>query len=101
MRENEPVLLVFSVCEGEIILEKGEILFEKRQSSLTLVRFQQDMGMHDCAGWGLSTAHQLLELLTLVPVQLHTVLFHLGSFFRSCSVLLEGYPFSPLLSHEL
>jgi hypothetical protein len=31
MRENEPVLLVFSVCEGEIILEKGEILSEKRQ----------------------------------------------------------------------
>ena len=30
MRENEPVLLVFSVCEGEIILEKGEILSEKR-----------------------------------------------------------------------
>ena len=31
MRENEPVLLVFAVCEGEIILEKGEILSEKRQ----------------------------------------------------------------------
>jgi hypothetical protein len=30
MRENEPVLLVFSVCEEEIILEKGEILSEKR-----------------------------------------------------------------------
>ena len=30
MQENEPVLLVFSVCEGEIILEKGEILSEKR-----------------------------------------------------------------------
>jgi hypothetical protein len=30
MRENEPVLLVFSVCDGEIILEKGEILSEKR-----------------------------------------------------------------------
>jgi hypothetical protein len=30
MRETEPVLLVFSVCEGEIILEKGEILSEKR-----------------------------------------------------------------------
>jgi hypothetical protein len=31
MRENEPVLLVLSVCDGEIILEKGEILSEKRQ----------------------------------------------------------------------
>jgi hypothetical protein len=30
MRENEPVLLVLSVCDGEIILEKGEILSEKR-----------------------------------------------------------------------
>jgi len=27
MRENEPVLLVLSVCDGEIILEKGEILW--------------------------------------------------------------------------
>jgi hypothetical protein len=27
----EPVLLVLSVCDGEIILEKGEILSEKRQ----------------------------------------------------------------------
>ena len=33
MRENEPVLLIFSVCEEEIILEKGEILSEKRHSS--------------------------------------------------------------------
>ena len=31
MRENEPVLLVLSICDGEIILEKGEILSEKRQ----------------------------------------------------------------------
>lgn len=30
MQENEPVLLVLSVCDGEIILEKGEILSEKR-----------------------------------------------------------------------
>jgi len=30
IRENEPVLLVLSVCDGEIILEKGEILSEKR-----------------------------------------------------------------------
>jgi hypothetical protein len=29
MRENEPVLLVLSVWDGEIILEKGEILSEK------------------------------------------------------------------------
>jgi ABC-type Na+ transport system ATPase subunit NatA len=29
MRENEPVLLVLSVCDGKIILEKGEILYEK------------------------------------------------------------------------
>jgi hypothetical protein len=33
MRENEPVLLVLSVCDGEIILEKGEILCEKCQLS--------------------------------------------------------------------
>jgi hypothetical protein len=32
MRENEPVLLVLSVCNGEIILEKGEILSEKRHN---------------------------------------------------------------------
>jgi hypothetical protein len=31
MRENTPVLLVFPVCDGEIILEKGGILSEKRQ----------------------------------------------------------------------
>ena len=31
MRENEPVLLVLSVCDGEVILENGEILCEKRQ----------------------------------------------------------------------
>jgi hypothetical protein len=30
MRENKLVLLVFSVYDGEIILEKGEILSEKR-----------------------------------------------------------------------
>jgi hypothetical protein len=29
MRGNEPVLLVLSVCDGKIILEKGEILYEK------------------------------------------------------------------------
>ena len=33
MRENEPVLLVLSVCDGEIILEKGEILSEKLETS--------------------------------------------------------------------
>ncbi len=33
MRENTPVLLVFPVCDGEIILEKGGILSEKRQES--------------------------------------------------------------------
>jgi len=33
MRENEPVLLVLSVCDGEIILEKGEILCEKCQGA--------------------------------------------------------------------
>jgi hypothetical protein len=32
MRKKEPVLLVLSVCDGEIILEKGEILFEKRHA---------------------------------------------------------------------
>ena len=30
MREDVPVLIVFFVCAGEIILEKGEILCEKR-----------------------------------------------------------------------
>jgi hypothetical protein len=34
MRENEPVLLVLSVCDREIILEKGEILSEKRQTGV-------------------------------------------------------------------
>jgi len=34
MRENEPVLLVLSVCDGKIILEKGEILYEKCHSGL-------------------------------------------------------------------
>jgi len=34
MRENEPVLLVLSVCDGEIILEKGEILCEKCQKDI-------------------------------------------------------------------
>ena len=38
MRENEPVLLVLSVCDGEIILEKGEILCEKCQAALGLFR---------------------------------------------------------------
>jgi hypothetical protein len=33
MRENEPVLLVLSVCDGKIILEKGEILYEKCQKA--------------------------------------------------------------------
>jgi hypothetical protein len=33
MRENEPVLLVLSVYDGEIILEKGEMLSEKRHLS--------------------------------------------------------------------
>jgi hypothetical protein len=42
MRENEPVLLVLSVCDGEIILENGEILSEKRQ--------ERRMLMHSCGG---------------------------------------------------
>ncbi len=36
MRENEPVLFVLSVCDREIILEKGEILSEKRQTVYSL-----------------------------------------------------------------
>ncbi len=36
IRENKPVLLVLSVCDGEIILEKGEILSEKCQRSQQL-----------------------------------------------------------------
>ena len=35
-RENEPVLLVLSVCDGEIILEKGKILSEKRHFEWSL-----------------------------------------------------------------
>ncbi len=38
MRENEPVLLVLSVCDGKIILEKGEILYEKCQVPLQCIR---------------------------------------------------------------
>ena len=37
MRENEPVLLVLSVCDGKIILEKGEILYEKCHTIPVLV----------------------------------------------------------------
>ena len=37
MRENKPVLLVLSAYDGEIILEKGEILSEKRQKPLALI----------------------------------------------------------------
>jgi hypothetical protein len=39
MQENEPVLLVLSVCDGEIILEKGEILCEKCHKLLFLFTF--------------------------------------------------------------
>jgi len=35
MRENVPVLLVLSVCDGKIILEKGEILFYMRNVKIT------------------------------------------------------------------
>ena len=38
MRENEPVLLVLSVCDGEIILENDEILCEKRHEGYSLWR---------------------------------------------------------------
>jgi hypothetical protein len=37
MRENEPVLLVLSVCDGEIILEKGEILSETDRNHWAIV----------------------------------------------------------------
>ena len=37
IRENEPVLLVLSVCDGEIILEKGEILCEKCQLVFVII----------------------------------------------------------------
>ena len=47
MRENEPVLLVFSAYEVEIILEKGEILCEKRQSILQSIDEGPSQG--DCA----------------------------------------------------
>ena len=36
MQENVPVLLVLSVCDKEIILEKGEILCEKRHFAISL-----------------------------------------------------------------
>jgi hypothetical protein len=42
MRENEPVLPVLSVCDGEIILEKGGILSEKRQYEPWAARFPQN-----------------------------------------------------------
>ena len=32
IRENQPVLFVLAVRDGEIILENGEILSEKRQT---------------------------------------------------------------------
>jgi hypothetical protein len=37
MRENKPILLVLSAYDGEIILEKGEILSEKRQGRARVV----------------------------------------------------------------
>ena len=46
MRENEPVLLVLSVCDGEIILEKGEILCEKCHYGWLWVR-------HTFLAWGI------------------------------------------------
>ncbi len=42
MRENEPVMLVLSVCDGEILLEKGEMLSEKRQR-ITPSAFEREM----------------------------------------------------------
>jgi hypothetical protein len=39
MRENEPVLFVPPVRDGEIILENGEILSEKRQLAGFIFRF--------------------------------------------------------------
>jgi len=47
MRENTPVLLVFPVCDGEIILEKGGILSEKRQSDTI---FASKPSPSDCRG---------------------------------------------------
>jgi hypothetical protein len=50
MRENKPVLLVLSVCDGEIILEKGEILCEKRQQSIKrslLLTFVSNRGRYN------------------------------------------------------
>jgi len=44
MRENEPVLLVLSVCDGEIIFEKGEILCEKCQPLLSFYARRDDFG---------------------------------------------------------
>jgi hypothetical protein len=38
MRESEPVLLVLSVRDGEIILEKGEILSEKRHETVKVIQ---------------------------------------------------------------
>ncbi len=45
MRENVPVLLVLSVCDGEIILEKGEILSEKRLVVNVKVRKETSVNM--------------------------------------------------------
>jgi hypothetical protein len=40
MQENVPVLLVLSVCDKEIILEKGEILWEKRHCRTGFTKLQ-------------------------------------------------------------
>lgn len=51
MRENEPVLLVLSVCDGEIILEKGEILSEKRHLGTSLTSMRVRPGNFKRASW--------------------------------------------------
>ncbi len=48
MRKKEPVLLVLSVCDGEIILEKGEILFEKRHFILLFLHKLFRRGLQSC-----------------------------------------------------
>ena len=56
MRENEPVLLVLSVCDGKIILEKGEILYEKCHLSAQFVWSTQERGR-----WRLQSNEPLRE----------------------------------------
>ena len=55
MRENESVLLVLSVCDGKIILEKGEILYEKCQKQVLVQEIGKIYIKQGVVGFPLST----------------------------------------------